>query len=76
MTNLIKVKDEASLARDPATGAILMTNTAQYQNYVEKRALHVERNKEIERQAKEINNIKDDLCEIKSMLVALLNGKQ
>ena len=76
MMNLIKVKEDTSLARDPETGAILMTNTAQYQNYVEKRALHVERNKEIERQAKEINNIKDDLCEIKSMLVALLNGKQ
>lgn len=76
MMNLIKVKEDTSLARDAETGAILMTNTAQYQNYVEKRALHVERNKEIERQAKEINNIKDDLCEIKNMLVALLNGKQ
>ena len=76
MMNLIKVKDDASLARDPATGAILMTNTSQYKNYVEKRSLHAERTKEIERQAQEINNIKDDLCEIKSMLVALLNGKQ
>ena len=76
MTNLIRVQDDTSLARDPQTGAIVMTNATQYKNYVEKRNLHAERTKEIERHAQEINNIKDDLCEIKSMLVALLNGKQ
>ena len=73
---LIRVQDDTSLARDPQTGAILMTNTTQYKNYVEKRAAHAERNKEIERQAQEINNIKDDLCEIKSMLLALIDRKQ
>jgi hypothetical protein len=76
MMNLIRVEDDTSLARDPETGAILMTNSMQHKSYVEKRALHSERTKEIERHAKEINNIKDDLCEIKNMLVALLNGKQ
>ena len=76
MTQLIRVQEEPSLARDPQTGAILMTNTTQYKNYVEKRSLHSERTKEIERHTQEINNIKDDLCEIKQMLVALLNGKQ
>jgi hypothetical protein len=76
MMKLIRVEDDTSLARDPETGAILMTNSLQHKNYVEKRALQVERSKEIERHTKEINNIKDDLCEIKSMLVALLNGKQ
>lgn len=76
MTNLIRVQDDHSLARDPQTGAVLMTNTSQYKTYVEKRSLHAERTKEIERHAQEINNIKDDLCDIKRMLVALLNGKQ
>lgn len=74
--NLIRVQDESNLARDPETGAILMTNSSQYKNYVEKRNAHSKRVEEIERQAKEINNIKDDLCEIKSILLALLNGKQ
>ena len=73
---LVKVEDDTSLARDPETGAIVMTSHSQYKDYVEKRKIHAKKNLEIERQAQEINNIKDDLCEIKSMLLALLNGKQ
>jgi len=75
-TTLVRVEDEANLARDMTTGAILMTNSTQYRNYIQQRNKLAERNSEIERQAREINNIKDDLCEIKSMLLALIDRKQ
>lgn len=75
-TTLVRVEDEANLARDMTTGAILMTNSTQYRNYIPQRNKLAERNSEIERQAREINNIKDDLCEIKSMLLALIDRKQ
>lgn len=72
MIELIRVREDNNLARDPTTGAIVMTNSSQFKNYVEKRNMHSERIKEIQRQSEEINSIKHDLCEIKSLLLSLI----
>lgn len=76
MINAIKVKDEANLVRDLETGAILMVNPTQHKTYLERRAKIAAKNAEIERHEAEINNMKQDISEIKSMLVALLNRNQ
>lgn len=76
MIKAIKVQDESNLVRDMETGAILMVNPSQHKSYVERRAKILAKNAEIERHADEINSMKQDISEIKSMLVALLNRNQ
>lgn len=76
MINAIKVKDEANLVRDLETGAILMVNQSQHKSFQERRAAVAAKNAEIQRHGDEINNMKQDISEIKSMLVALLNRNQ
>ena len=76
MTTLIQVQDDTSLARDKATGAVLMVNSNQHKAYVEQRQRIIERNNEIKRQGEEINNLKNDISDIKGMLTALLNRNQ
>jgi len=76
MMKVIKVQDENNLVRDVETGAILFNNSVQHQTYVEQRKRFISRNAQIEQQAEEINNMKNDISEIKGMLTALLNRNQ
>lgn len=76
MIKVIKVQDDSNLVRDVETGAILFNNSAQHHKYVEQRKKFVSRNGQIEHHAEEINSMKNDISEIKSMLTALLNRNQ
>ena len=66
MSKLIKVKDHPHLYRDEKTGAIVNCDTVAYNNYVKR----VER-KNLERQ--ELDDMKRDIEEIKSLLREFLN---
>jgi hypothetical protein len=66
---IVKVEDDLNLVRDTETGAILFNNAVQHRNYVEQRKKLLARNEEI-------NNMKNDISEIKGMLTALLNRNQ
>ena len=69
-----KVKDNSDLVRDPSTGAILNTNSLDYDKYVAQRdAKNVEhkKTKNIER---DISTLRQELDEIKSLLRELVNG--
>jgi len=66
---IVKVEDDLNLVRDIETGAILFNNPVQHRNYVEQRKKLLARNEEI-------NNMKNDISEIKGMLTALLNRNQ
>jgi len=66
MSKLIKVKDHPHLYRDEKTGAIVNCDTVAYNNYVKR----VER-KDLERQ--ELDNMKRDIEEIKTLLKEFLN---
>lgn len=76
MIKAIKVKDDSNLVRDMETGAILMASPVQHKSYQERRAVLAAKNAEIARHSDEINNMKQDISEIKSMLIALLNRNQ
>jgi microsomal dipeptidase-like Zn-dependent dipeptidase len=66
MSKFIKVKDHPHLYRDEKTGAIVNCDTVAYNNYVKK----LER-KDNER--KELDEMKKDIEEIKSLLKEFLN---
>jgi type IV secretory pathway component VirB8 len=65
MANYLKVEGSSSLVRDADTKAILNNNNTEYQNYLRKREMLI-------MNQNEINNIKEDILQIKQMLCALI----
>jgi len=63
---MIKVEGHSNLYRDEESGAIINTDSASYEKYVKS----IE-NSEMKKQ--EINKIKSDIDEIKSLLKDLIN---
>lgn len=69
---LVKVKDYPNLKRDLNTGAVLNTSNSEYEEYKkiqENVNLH---NRIIEN---EINSLKNDINEIKTLLTQIVQGK-
>ena len=64
---MIKVKGHAHLYRDPQTGAIINNDDQGYSQYV--KSLEIRKN-----QKSEIDNMKKDIDEIKSLLKILVDG--
>jgi hypothetical protein len=71
----LKVEGDPSLVRDASTMAILNTNGTDYENYIRRRQSLMSDKEQLATQAQEINNIKEDLSEIKQMLTALLQDR-
>jgi chaperonin cofactor prefoldin len=72
---LLKVKGDPNLVRDANTMAILNTNRTDYDNYIRRKESLMSDKQQLATQANEINNIKQDLSEIKQMLTALLKDR-
>ena len=70
----VKVKDQPSLMRDPSSNAILNDNQSGYDEYIARRDA-AERSKKSETSMKEdLDNLKGEINEIKSLLKELVNG--
>ena len=65
--DLIRVKGEQHLYRDRETGAILNTDSSGYNQYIKMR-------KQRQTQKEELDILKKDIEEIKSLLKELTNG--
>jgi hypothetical protein len=75
MTHL-KVEGHSNLVRDEKTKAILNTNMSDYNQYMKLKLIKDNDNKKIEALENNIDTIKNDLEEIKSLLGNLLNGSK
>jgi hypothetical protein len=73
MQGFVKVKDKDGLVRDLSSGAIINNNTSEYENYIKKRNASRQLREDLDKQSEEINNIKNDIGEIKQMLITLIN---
>ena len=72
--SLQQVKDHRELVRDTESGAIINVDRSAYLNALE-RHKKIEKQKEIiETNTNDINSIKGDITEIKTMLRTLING--
>ncbi len=69
-----KVKDNSDLVRDPSTGAILNTNSLDYDKYVAQRDAKNVEHKKTENIERDISTLRRELDEIKSLLRELVNG--
>lgn len=71
--NLIPVEGEKDLFRDPRTNAIINTNQSDYLNYINSRKMRQNEKNKIDILEKDVNSIKNDLNEIKSLLRSIAN---
>ena len=65
---LIPVEDQTTLGRDPASNAILNTDTTQYEAYIKAR-------NEARKKEKEIKDLKDEVEELKRLVNDLVQKK-
>ena len=72
--NYHKVKDNSDLVRDPNTGAILNTNSLDYDKYVAQRKVKNKEHEKTENIERDISTLRQEVDEIKSLLRELVNG--
>ena len=73
MAEYIQVKDHPDLVRDTQSHAIVNTNMKAYQAAVERSRSAQKQRDELRSATREINNVKCEIHEIKSMLKTLLD---
>lgn len=69
----LKVEGNDSLVRDVSSKAIINTNNKAYQEYINKRNAAKQMKEQISSQQEEINSIKNEVTEIKELLLKLIN---
>jgi hypothetical protein len=69
----LKVQGEDGLIRDVSTQAILNNNSKEYESYIARRNAAMAQKLELERQGKELTQVKSDISEIKQMISILIN---
>ena len=67
----IKVKDHTDLVRDSRTGSIINTSQSQYNEYISNRDI---REKETHSMKQDLDDLKNEMNEIKQLLRNLANG--
>lgn len=75
MDDLIPVKDNKGLLRDPQTNAIISDNQSSYRNYLRMKEQKKLENKKIIDIESEVTEIKNDINEIKSLLFQILKNE-
>lgn len=73
MKKLIPVEGRPNLYRDQSSGAIINTDRNAYQQHLKQIKLAQDEKLKMERLENEVENIKNDLSEIKSLLISFIN---
>lgn len=73
MKAFLKVKDHPGLVRDPVSKAIISVDQQGRNDYNSKRLLVEKSTNSVNELREEVNNIKNDVLEIKQLLKNLLN---
>jgi len=76
MTQLLKVEGNTSLVRDVSSNAIVNTNLSEYNEYMMTKQVAIARVERVNQQTEDINNLKQDVAQIKEMLTMLIKGKE
>ena len=75
MEQFLKVEGHNGLVRDMSTGAIINTNRTEYEEYMARKRLAEQRELEISKHSEDINILKNELQDIKSLILQLLQKK-
>jgi hypothetical protein len=74
--NIVKIQDRESLVRDMTSGAIINTDKTEYENYLMRRNASKQMKLQIDKNSEEIAEIKNDISEIKQLLISLINKER
>ena len=69
----VKVSGHDNLVRDPKTNSILNINMSEYNEYISRRDSKLKESEKVNNLESDINNMKEDLDEIKLLLRRLIN---
>ena len=69
----LKVQGYDSLVRDTSTNAIVNTSTSEYKIYMQRVQAREKQGDQIRNAVKEINNLKKDVSDIKTLLTQLVD---
>lgn len=75
LVDYLKVEGNDSLVRDMSTRAIINNNSSEYDNYIRKNNYIEAQKEEIARNSSDINIIKQELSEIKELLLLSIQSK-
>ena len=70
--SLIKIENFENLVKDTSTNAVVNTSKSEFQLYLRQRQERNKNGDKLRNACKEINNLKSELREIKSLLVKVL----
>ena len=70
----IKVKDHANLVRDPRTDQIINTDQSEYNQYMARRSARKKEKQKNLSVEQDLDRLKAEMGEIKSLLKELVNG--
>lgn len=76
MNKLLKVESHTSLVRDVSSNAIINTSESEYESFKRRREVAQRQKVQIESQVKEIESIKCEIGEIKTLLLRLLSQEK
>ena len=71
----LKVESEVNLVRDTQSGGIINTNSSEFDLYMQRRKLRVSSADKMKDVCREINTLKCEMHEIKSLLMQLMDRK-
>lgn len=74
VNKFLKVEGHHALVRDVASNAIISTNDSEFKAYQKRREIEKNNKKLIDDQLHDIEALKSDINEIKSMLSQLIKG--
>jgi hypothetical protein len=72
----VKIQDSDGLVRDLSSGAVINTNTTDYQNYLARKNSSKDMKQQIKQNADKIKQIESDMSEIKQLLITLINKER
>tara|TARA_Y100001963_G_C6434335_1_gene288504 strand:+ start:193 stop:420 length:228 start_codon:yes stop_codon:yes gene_type:complete len=75
MEGYYKVDGHSDLARDPESGAIINVNSMEHDQYVHRRNVKKLKNEDLHTMKDDLDSLKGEMTEIKSLLRELVNGK-
>lgn len=76
MTRFLKVQNENMLVRDTESGGIVNTNTSEFELYMKRREMRKSSVDNMKSMCREINTLKAELFEIKSLIKNMCKDKE
>ena len=75
MSNTAKVEGHTHLVRDLKSQAIINTDSDAYARYMERKAKQKVKDDEVRQVIREVNELKNEMREIKNLIIGAANGR-